>query len=72
MARGLKVGLREAQTELDAKEDLKPYLGKWVALRDGLVVASSDRAETLLKRPEVHEDDVLMPISTSRSGYFVA
>jgi hypothetical protein len=67
-----KGDLRRAQTELDAKVDLSPYLGEWVALRDGLVVASDEVVEALLDRPEVHESDVLMPVSPSRSGYFVA
>ncbi|HET7509972.1 MAG TPA: hypothetical protein VFJ65_06960 [Solirubrobacterales bacterium] len=64
--------LRRAQTELDAQEDLGPYLGRWVALRAGKVIASEKKAETLLAHPEVQDDDVLMPVSSSRSGYFVA
>jgi hypothetical protein len=64
--------LRRAQTELDAQVDLSPYLGRWVALRGGKVVASEERAEALLAHPEVRDDDVLMPVSPSRHGYFVA
>lgn len=67
-----KKDLRRAQTELDARVDLSPYLGQWVALRDGRVVASDKRVETLLSSSKVRESDVLMPISPSRSGYFVA
>lgn len=64
--------LRRAQTELDPKVDLSPYLGEWVALRDGSVVASDTKVEKLRARVEVRESDVLMPVSPARNGYFVA
>jgi ubiquinone biosynthesis protein UbiJ len=67
-----KSGLAKAQTELDPREDLTPYLGEWVALRNGKVVASEKKALELRAHPEVEDGDVLMPVSPSRSGYFVA
>lgn len=44
------------------KEDLTPYAGHWVALRDGYVIASALDAVTLRAQPEIHEDDVLIPV----------
>jgi hypothetical protein len=34
------------QASLAPKEDLRPYAGKWIALRDGYVVASADDSVT--------------------------
>jgi hypothetical protein len=64
--------LRRGQAELDPKEDLTPYLGKWVALRCGKVIASDLSAELLRSHPEVKETDVIVPVSRSHGGYFVA
>jgi len=64
--------LRRAQTELDPTVDLSPFLGQWVALRNGKVVASDARLEALRALADVRASDVLMPVSHARSGYFVA
>jgi hypothetical protein len=52
----------EAQEELSPKEDLTPYVGRWVAMRDGYVVASHRRLGKLRKKSEVQEEDVLMAV----------
>lgn len=64
--------LRRGQAELEPKEDLTPYLGKWVALRDGRVIASDLSAEKLRSHREVKATDVIVPVSRSHGGYFVA
>lgn len=64
--------LRRGQAELEPKEDLTPYVGKWVALRAGKVVASDLSAEKLRSHREVKDSDVIVPVSRSHGGYFVA
>jgi hypothetical protein len=64
--------LRRGQAALEPKEDLSPYLGKWVALRSGNVVASDLSADRLRSRAEVRPTDVIVPVSRSRGGYFIA
>ncbi|HWM64723.1 MAG TPA: hypothetical protein VNP96_12135 [Solirubrobacterales bacterium] len=64
--------LRRGQAELEAKEDLTPYLGKWVALRNGKVVMSDLSVERLRSHSEVRDTDVIVPVSRSHGGYFVA
>jgi hypothetical protein len=63
---------REAQAELEPKEDLAPYMGKWVALRSGRVVASDLSAKGLRDNPQVRPTDALIPVPRSRAGYFIA
>jgi hypothetical protein len=63
---------RQAQAELEPKEDLTPYMGKWVALRSGRVVASDLSAKGLRDNPEVRPTDSLIPVPRSRAGYFIA
>lgn len=63
---------RKAQAKLDAKEDLSPYMGKWVALRNGKVVASDLSAKALRNRAEVRPTDAIVPVPRSRAGYFIA
>ena len=44
------------------KEDLAPYAGLWVALRNGYVVASATDASLLCQRNNVQHGDTLMPV----------
>ncbi len=53
------------------REDLTPYAGSWVAIRDGKVVASALDSVELRDHPEVQEDDLLMPIPDGSKGVFV-
>jgi len=64
--------LRRGQAALEPKEDLSPYLGKWVALRSGKVVASDLSADRLRNQPDARPTDVIVPVSRSRGGYFIA
>lgn len=63
---------RKAQAKLEPKEDLAPYMGKWVALRNGKVVASDLSAKGLRSQPEVRPTDAIIPVPRSRAGYFIA
>lgn len=63
---------REAQAKLDAKEDLAPYMGRWVALRGGKVVASDLSAKALRDHDEVRPTDAVIPVPRTRAGYLVA
>lgn len=63
---------RQAQAELEAKEDLTPYMGKWVALRNGKVVASDLSAKGLRGKAEVRPTDAIVPVPRSRAGFFIA
>lgn len=52
-------------------EDLTPYAGSWVAIRDGKVVASTLDPVELRDHPDVHDDDLLMPVPDGATGVFV-
>jgi hypothetical protein len=60
------------QHHLDPREDLTEHAGQWVALRDGLVVASALDPVTLRADHDVHATDVLMAVPAAGSGIFVA
>jgi hypothetical protein len=59
------------QASLAPKEDLRPYAGKWVALRDGHVVASAEDSVSLRDAPTVRESDQLLPVPSADSGLYV-
>ena len=52
-------------------EDLTPYAGSWVAIRDGKVVASALDPVELRNKPEVAEHDLLMPVPDSGASTFL-
>ena len=43
----------------------EPYLGKWVAVRDGAVVAAADEYEALLRDEGVRPEDDVYHLSPS-------
>lgn len=59
------------QQNPQVREDLTPYAGSWVAIRDGHVVASALASVELRDHPDVREDDLLMPIPDGPHGVFV-
>jgi len=63
---------REAQAKLDAKEDLAPYMGRWVAVRDGKVIASDLSLSALQSQEQVESSDVFIPIPRTRAGFLIA
>ena len=52
-------------------EDLTPYAGSWVAIRDGRVVASALDSVELRDHPDVSDGDLLMPVPDGPKGVFV-
>lgn len=52
-------------------EDLTKYAGSWVAIRDGKVIADALDSVELRNKPEVHEDDFLMPVPDAGSSAFL-
>ena len=53
------------------KEDLSPYAGQWVALRDGRVVAADLTGVALRNNPAVEADDIIMPVPPASGGVFI-
>jgi hypothetical protein len=54
--------IQREQQEAMPREDLKPYAGQWVALRDGRVVDSDLDPVALQNKPTVREGDSLIPV----------
>jgi Family of unknown function (DUF5678) len=52
-------------------DDLAEYDGKWVAMRDGHVVAHADDEETLRACADVHDSDLLFPVGEPPSGFYL-
>jgi hypothetical protein len=61
---------REQERALST-EDLKPYAGQWVAIRDGRVVASAFEAVELRNHPEVSDDDTIIPVPTAAEDLLI-
>jgi hypothetical protein len=59
------------QSDLVIREDLASYAGSWVAIRDGKVVASALDSVELRDKPEVQDDDVLMPVPDRTEGVYI-
>jgi hypothetical protein len=59
------------QSDLEIREDLTQYAGSWVAIRGGRVVASALDAVELRDKPEVRENDVLMPVPDRTDGIYI-
>jgi hypothetical protein len=63
--------VKEIQTEPLVTDDLTPYEGSWVAIRDGKVIASALNSIELRDDPVVHEDDALMPVPVGGEAAFI-
>ncbi len=61
----------EIQTEPLITEDLTPYEGSWLAIRDGKIVASALSSTELRDDPTVKGDDALMPVPLSGEATFI-
>ena len=59
------------QAHLAPQEDTRPYAGKWIAVRDGRIVASAEDSVSLRDLPEVRADDQLIPVPSSETGIYV-
>jgi hypothetical protein len=47
-------------------------MGRWIAVRDGKVIASDLSLSALRSQPEVKPSDVFMPVPRTRAGFFIA
>jgi len=68
------MAVQEIQREQQAmmpKEDLVPYAGQWVALRDGRVVASDLDGVALRGNPAVSEADTLILVPAQDSDLLI-
>jgi len=51
--------------------DLEPYDGRWVAVRDGEVVAHAADEQELRGDPAVRESDDVYPVGEPPSGFYM-
>jgi hypothetical protein len=51
--------------------DLEGYDGRWVAVRDGAVVADAADEETLRADPAVQDGDDVYPVGEPPSGFYM-
>jgi hypothetical protein len=61
----------QRQQQVHPNEDLAPYAGQWVALREGHVVASDRSGVALRDHPDVRSGDVLMPVPPASSIFIL-
>jgi hypothetical protein len=52
-------------------EDLEPYDGRWVAVREGKVVAHAEDEESLREDPAVRDGDLVFPVGEPPSGFYL-
>jgi hypothetical protein len=52
-------------------DDLAQYDGKWVAMRDGRVVAHANDEEMLRAHADVDDSDLLFPVGEPPSGFYL-
>jgi Family of unknown function (DUF5678) len=52
-------------------DDLSAYDGRWVAMRDGSVVAHGDDEEAVRSHPAVAETDLVFPVGEPPSGFYL-
>jgi hypothetical protein len=63
--------LEREQDKLLPVEDLTPYRGQWVALRDGHVIASALDPLELRDNDAVRDGDVLTPVPMQADGIYI-
>ncbi|HEY2219426.1 MAG TPA: DUF5678 domain-containing protein [Gaiellaceae bacterium] len=55
----------------ELSQNLDDYDGRWVAVRDGTVVAHGDGEESLRADPAVRDGDLVYPIGDPPSGFYL-
>ncbi|HZO98188.1 MAG TPA: DUF5678 domain-containing protein [Gaiellaceae bacterium] len=58
-------------TEQRPSPELEPYDGRWVAVRDGAVVAHAADEASLRADPAVREGDLVFPVGDPPSGFYL-
>jgi hypothetical protein len=51
--------------------DLAAYDGRWVAMRDGVVVADAEDEDTIRTHEAVRESDLFFPVGEPPSGFYL-
>ena len=51
--------------------DLQAYEGRWVAMRDGAVVADAQDEEEIRAHEAVRDTDLLFPVGEPPSGFYL-
>lgn len=62
---------KEIQRELAVSDDLTPYRGSWVAIRNWHVVASALDPIELRESPDVQEDDWILFVPSELDGSYL-
>lgn len=62
---------QEIQRDSITDDDLSPYRGMWIAVRDGHVIASDIDPSRLLAQSLVTEDDWLVPVPSESNGTYL-
>ena len=52
-------------------EDLEAYDGRWVAMRDGRVIADGDDESAVRTHDAVQDTDLVFPIGEPPSGFYL-
>lgn len=63
--------VKEIQTNPLVTDDLAPYEGAWVAIREGKIIASALDPIELRDNPDVRDDDALMPVPPDGEATFI-
>jgi hypothetical protein len=63
--------LEREQGKLLPAEDLSPYRGQWIALREGRVIASDLDPIALRDNAAVDETDALLPVPAQEDSIFI-
>ena len=51
--------------------DLQAYEGRWIAMRDGVVVADAADEESIRGHEAVRDTDLLFPVGEPPSGFYL-
>jgi hypothetical protein len=63
--------IQEIQSEFAITDDLAPYRGSWVAIREGKIVADAIDAVELRSNPAVRESDWLLLVPSQLDGSYL-
>jgi len=64
--------IQHAQHAAMPREDVSQYEGKWIAIRNGHIVAADRDPVRLRANPDVHVDDALMPVPRDGHSLLIA
>jgi len=62
---------RRRQARTAPSDDLEPYWGKWIAVRDREIVASGFSLAEVRRRHEVRPTDVIMPVPKPEGDFLI-